>query len=362
MSKLLVIDDEPSFREVLADTLREAGYEVEEASDGAKGVIRAREVRPDLILCDIMMSGLDGYDVLAALRQDPWSALIPVIFLTGVDHNVGLRKGMELGADDYLVKPVRAEELVRAIEARLARHGDVRQEVQRRLDRLRSDLAQSLPHEFLTPLTAVMGLSSLLVEDDGSLDAGTLKEVAAGIFVGSRKLQQIIAKFIFYAELEAYTRKRAAGDESAELLAEQAGPLVAQVAQMKADQMARAQDLTVTTQDVRVPMVRDHLRQLVEELVENALTFSTPGSAVSLDLAASSRDAGSILTVRDAGRGMTAEQVRGLEHYAPLRRHQEQPGLGLGLAIVRRVAENHGGRVEIETRPEQGTTVRVHLP
>ena len=143
-------------------------------------------------------------------------------------------------------------------------------------------------------------------------------------------------------------------------MAEHAGALVAQVAQTTADQMGRAGDLTVRADDVRVPMLRDHLRQLVGELVENALTFSKPGSPVSLDLEA--RDGGSLLVVGDRGRGMTPEQARNLEHYAPLRRHQEQPGLGLGLAIVRRVAENHGGRLEIESEPAKGTTVRVYLP
>ena len=111
------------------------------------------------------MGGVDGYEVLTALRRDPRTAIIPVISFTGVGGDTAVRHGMNLGADDYLVKPISTELLVRAVRARLNRSAVFRREAARRLEELRTDLARSLlPHELLTPLTAVMALSSLLME------------------------------------------------------------------------------------------------------------------------------------------------------------------------------------------------------
>ena len=121
MKRILVIEDEPEMRRNIAVLLRYHEYETIEAEDGRKGVALARSEKPDLILCDVMMPELDGYGVLQALQQDARLALIPFIFLTAKGDKDDLRSGMNLGADDYLTKPVGNQELVSAIEARLRR-------------------------------------------------------------------------------------------------------------------------------------------------------------------------------------------------------------------------------------------------
>ena len=121
MKRILVIEDEPEMRRNLAALLRYQEYDPIEAENGRAGVELARRGRPDLILCDVMMPELDGYGVLQALQQDPELALIPFIFLTAKGEKDDLRSGMDLGADDYLTKPVANADLVRAIEARLRR-------------------------------------------------------------------------------------------------------------------------------------------------------------------------------------------------------------------------------------------------
>jgi DNA-binding NarL/FixJ family response regulator len=122
MKKILVIEDEPEMRRNIATLLRFHDYKVIEAENGRKGVELARRENPDLILCDVMMPELDGYGVLQALQQDTSLALVPFIFLTAKGEKEDLRSGMNLGADDYLTKPVTNNELVNAIEARLRRY------------------------------------------------------------------------------------------------------------------------------------------------------------------------------------------------------------------------------------------------
>jgi Response regulator containing a CheY-like receiver domain and an HTH DNA-binding domain len=121
MKKILVIEDEPEMRRNITTLLRYYDYEPVAAENGRVAVEMARREKPDLILCDVMMPELDGYGVLHALQSDPSLARIPFIFLTAKGEKDDLRSGMNLGADDYLTKPVVNADLVRAIESRLRR-------------------------------------------------------------------------------------------------------------------------------------------------------------------------------------------------------------------------------------------------
>ena len=121
MKKILIIEDEPEMRRNITSLLRYYDYEPIAAQNGRVAVEMARLKRPDLILCDVMMPELDGYGVLHALQSDDSLARIPFIFLTAKGEKDDLRSGMNLGADDYLTKPVVNADLVRAIESRLRR-------------------------------------------------------------------------------------------------------------------------------------------------------------------------------------------------------------------------------------------------
>jgi len=121
MKKILVIEDEPEMRRNVTTLLRYHDYAPIAAENGRQGIEVARKEKPDLILCDVMMPELDGYGVLQALQADPLLAQTPFIFLTAKGEKDDLRSGMNLGADDYLTKPVANVDLVRAIEARLRR-------------------------------------------------------------------------------------------------------------------------------------------------------------------------------------------------------------------------------------------------
>jgi len=125
MIKVLVIEDEEAVRKTISDLLEVKGYDVFSVSGGKEGVKLAKELIPDLILCDIMMPDYDGYKVLKKLLAESKTALIPFIFLTAKAEMSDLRLGMELGADDYIVKPFKAKELYSAIETRLAKHKSI---------------------------------------------------------------------------------------------------------------------------------------------------------------------------------------------------------------------------------------------
>ena len=141
MIELLLIEDEAAMRDLIATALEFEGYRVHRAAGGESGLDLARRHRPALIICDVMMPGTDGYQVLASLRADPTLAPVPFIFLTARGAKRDLRLGMSSGADDYLTKPVVLDDLLAAVRARLARHVAVQ--------RKRPDFSSAKPLEKL---------------------------------------------------------------------------------------------------------------------------------------------------------------------------------------------------------------------
>lgn len=126
MTTILLIEDNTSLRRNLAEILTLEGYRVLTAAEGQSGLQQARDEKPDLILCDIMMPGVDGYEVLTQVRAHASTASLPLIFLTAKGDMPDLRLGMSLGADDYLPKPVSRVDLLEAVRVRLQRHSQQR--------------------------------------------------------------------------------------------------------------------------------------------------------------------------------------------------------------------------------------------
>jgi len=150
MKRILIIEDEPEMRRNIGALLRYHQYQAIPAENGRAGLEAARRDQPDLILCDVMMPEVDGYGLLQALQADPALARIPFIFLSAKGEKEDLRSGMNLGADDYLTKPVDNSELIRAIETRLRR---AEQQVKREF---KPDFSSSKPLQALglTPRAA----------------------------------------------------------------------------------------------------------------------------------------------------------------------------------------------------------------
>lgn len=126
MTKILVIEDELPIRSKIETILEYEGYDVVGAGDGVEGVKLAQTESPDLVICDVLMPEMNGYGALSALRSNVSTAAIPVIFLTAAASRADMRKGMELGADDYITKPYTVDELLTAVRTRLLRRDTIR--------------------------------------------------------------------------------------------------------------------------------------------------------------------------------------------------------------------------------------------
>ena len=362
MSKILVIDDEPWLREMIRAALEEEGFEVIEAANSPEGVARAREQRPDLILCDVNMDKADaGYTILAKLREDAATATIPFILMTGLADAAGMRHGMDLGADDYLPKPFKVDELYATVNARLRKAQTVREEAEKKLSLLRSQISLMLPHEMRTPLNGIISNAEMLAESAASLDSREIAEMSQEICQSGQRLERLIENFLIYAQLEIVASDPQSISNLRAARTSRPAELVRAAALAQAEKAGRPNDLVLELADAPLAMAEDYLKKIAVELVQNALKFSDAGRPVRIRLKAAANEVE--FSVRDDGRGFSLEQINRIGAYMQFERkmHDEQ-GFGLGLAIAKKLVELHGGELLIDSTPGMGSTVTVKLP
>ncbi len=362
MTTILVIEDEPTIRENIVETLELTNYKVLAAQNGLVGVYLARQHRPDLIICDIMMPELDGYGVLLDLHSDSLMSTVPFIFLTAKSDRAAIREGMGLGADDYLTKPFTPPELLDAVSVRLNKHSAIIQEHEQKLENLRGNLILLLPHELRTPLTAILGYSDLLLADDDLKDMPHVLSMVNSINRAGKRLYHLVENFLLYAQIEILKvdDERKANLQENYTAIPQA--IIEEQAILKAREVNREADLRLDVIDVEaVRVAQDSLKKIVGELVDNAFKFSKAGTPV--DVGTTVADAKYVLSIRDLGRGMTPQQIADIGAYMQFERTlHEQQGSGLGLSIARGLVELQGGQLTIESIPNQRTTVSVVFP
>ena len=362
MNKILVIDDESWLRDMIRLALQQRGYEVLEAVDSVEGAAKARELLPDLILCDVSMGGLDdGYNTLVKLRGDAVTAAIPIILMTGMADSAGMRQAMELGADDYLPKPFKVEELYAALDARLRKAHTVRQDAEQKLSTLRTQISLMLPHEMRTPLNGIISNAELLATSAATLGSDVIAEMGEEISKSGQRLERLIENFLFCARLEivATDLESVMALRSEKIL--QPAALVRAAAMAQAELFGRGNDLVVELADMPLPIAEEYFKKIASELVQNAFKFSEAGSPVLVTLRTVGEEVE--FSVHDRGHGFSVEHIRQVNAYVQFeRKMKDEQGLGLGLAIARKLADLHGGHLTISSSKEAGTTVTVKLP
>jgi diguanylate cyclase len=224
--KILVIEDEAPIRANILKILNFKGYETVAAEDGEIGIQQAKRHLPDLIVCDVMMPQLDGYGVLYALRQDPETSAIPLVFLTAKADRADFRQGMNLGADDYLTKPFTSAELLETVSARLAKQASVTQPLVDEIKRVAENLSRvayidpltDLPnriflrHKLLEAVTQAQRRQSQVGVLCLNLDRFSTVNTSLGNFAGDSLLQAVAGRLLALAD-DSMTVARLGGDE-----------------------------------------------------------------------------------------------------------------------------------------------------
>lgn len=362
MKKVLIIEDEASIRDNLEEILRLSDYETLKAADGEIGLKLAQTESPDLIICDIMLPKLDGYEILKAVRQNEATAHLPFVFLTAKVDRCDIRLGMEFGADDYLTKPFTATELLNTIATQLDKQATRDRQVQNQLEQLRSQIALSLPHELYTPLNGILGMSQILLEEHNNIEPAEVQEIATTIHQSGLRLYHLLQNFVLYTELELMvTNPQRVTDLRNKVHPCSVKDVITKIASEKAKAVDRVADLYIEIEEDKVMLDGRHLQKIVEEVVDNAFKFSMVGTPVCVMGKACQKTFQ--LGISDCGRGLTPQQIAQIGAYMQFeRRIYEQQGSGLGLTLAKRLIELYGGELAIESVPYEKTTIWMILP
>jgi two-component system sensor histidine kinase/response regulator len=350
--KVLVIEDDARWRTLVELSLEADGHSVLTAADGLAGLALASE-KPDVILCDVEMPRLNGYAVLEALRQQPELRSIPFIFLTARSARSDQRKGMVLGADDYITKPFEPRELVESIAGVLAKRETLSDRLKHYTDEYHREMAAPWAHELLTPLNGILGIAAMLESEAGSIPPADLRDLARSISQSARRQQSLARKLLQYFQLQQL-REANWSDPGAAM---EAGAGIEDEVIGVAERCNRSADLRLECAPAAVRISPAWLRAAAGELVENAFKFSSPGTPVTVT--GRMVDGLYRLEVTDRGPSMTSDEIGQIAAFRQFdRAKHEQQGLGLGLAIVVHIAALHHAPLTLEPQTE-GTGLRA---
>ena len=361
MKRILVIDDDELYRQMIAGILEQAGYSAEVADDGVQGLELAQADCPDLIICDVMMDPLDGYGVFERFRMDPVTGTIPFIFITGVPQKDSLRKGMSLGADDFLLKPFTATDLLSSVETRLRKHQEMTEKALRRHSHQRASGESALPHQLRTSLSTVIELSEIITRVDRVLSAMEVVEFGKSINRAGRSLKGVIENLLMLLGIEASAHDLKNVEVIRELGFSNSSELITAFSRSKGEAYNRVQDLKLALCDASLAVSPEHFIKILDEILDNAFKFSNVGTPVEVKTQLDKNEL--VLSVRDQGQGLSRKQVPNVGAYKQFEyKFYEHKGIGLGLTVAKSLTELHGGRMEIEVATGHGTTVLVFLP
>jgi two-component system, sensor histidine kinase and response regulator len=361
VSKILVIEDQPNVRENIVELLGAENFEALAAEDGIEGVHLAQEHHPDLIVCDVMMPELDGYEVLNMLRQDPGTAMIPFIFLTAKAATKDMRQGMNLGADDYLTKPFTRTELLQAISSRLSRQQTFVQHAETELAGLQQSISYSLPDKILNPLDEIARTSKIFTQDAKEINPDTLKELGQSIYDHTQFLQRAIQNFFLYMNLEFLARNTDILEAIQHSDTMRPGDFIHIVSTQKAKDYGRSKDVKAITTNVHLGIATDDLKKIIEESLDFALSMTPPQTPISI---ATEVIQGTFqYSLQFPFKELSLELQQRISAKESMdRSFFEELDPGLGLLIINRIAELYSGNLTLDCQPDLQFRLTVSLP
>lgn len=360
--RVLVVDDQDPNRLLLRDLLEVEGHEVTEAADGATALRLVAEGAPDLILLDVNMPGMDGFEVCRRLKADPKTVSIPVLLVTALSHREQRITGIASGANDYITKPIDGAELTLRVRNAIRMHR-LHAEVQsqytqlQRLEQLRDNLVHMIVHDLRAPLTGILLYMDMLRQDAGdSLDpelAGYLDEASRS----ARWIADMVGDLLDMSRLESGMMPLNRTEVDLCALAAEAMKSVSGAGR-GAPVMCEAPPQPITALCDRQVILR-----VIANFVGNASKFTPREGQIRVQV--SMDESGPRVAVSDTGPGIPAQALDTLfDKFSQVEaaQQQSQRSSGLGLTFCKLAVEAHGGRVGVESEVGKGSVFWFVLP
>lgn len=334
--KILIIEDDLDVSENISELLNEEGYDVIKADNGIEGLALIKSHQPDLIICDVSMPGFSGLEVLRNIHDEKINTSNPFIFLSAKTTKEDVRKGMNLGADDYITKPYTREEILNAVSIRLKKT----ELIEEKNVKLRESIAYSLPHELNTPLNIIHVATGILRDERAILGKDEFDEYLAYIEIAGKNIHHVIAKYMLLLDVYVSRADKNASKNFPKEICNLPDSIIKTIASTKAELYGRENDTKVKVEHSSINVSDRDFTQITAELIDNAFKFSEPGCSVTIQAGKSFSEY--LLSITNTGSSMTENEISLIGEFMQFgRKNMEFKGLGLGLFIAKSLCENY---------------------
>jgi two-component system sensor histidine kinase/response regulator len=359
-ANILIVDDTPDNLRLLTGILEQLGYEVRPATSGAQALQAAEHAPPDLVLLDVTMPEMNGYEVCRRFKATPALKDIPIIFLTALSDIADKVKAFEVGGVDYITKPFHLEEVQARVRTHLAlRSANVELATSyaklQQLEQLREDLVHMVVHDMRSPLTVLAGRLEFLKQNCESLGQEAAEDLRAAM-QGAQVVARMANDLLDVGRLEEGKVRLALGEHELGGLADEVR------ASLRGYERGRTIELEVAAATV-VVCDSSLVRRILENLVSNAIKHTPSGSAVRITVG--QREQRARITVSDRGPGVPQEARHKIfEKFGMVaaRAQARYHSAGVGLAFCKLAVEAHGGSIGVDAREPNGSTFWFELP
>lgn len=366
-TSILVVDDTPANLRLLCSMLAEHGYETRPVTDGQTAINAALADPPDMILLDINMPNMNGYEVCETLKADGQLEDIPVIFISALNETVDKVRAFAAGGLDYISKPFHIDEVLARISTQLALR-EQRREIERlreqdrqyfeKLSQMKDDMLRIASHDLKNPLSKIM-MAAQLIEMNDEISTEVGQRHLGIIQAGAAQMKTLIADILDLAQLEtglALNKKDLHLNEFLQYIVDSA--------QMQVEEKSLDLYLQLPTSRAIIEGDPARLGQVVENLVSNAIKYTPVGGQITVGCHINA-DHTVTITVEDTGLGIPHDDIPHLFekfYRVNTEEHQSTEGTGLGLSIVQTIVEQHHGTIWVESTLGEGSCFNVCLP
>jgi two-component system, sensor histidine kinase and response regulator len=361
---VLIVDDVVDNLHMLTDMLELQGHEVRIAMSGKEALEKIADKHPDLILLDIQMPGMTGYEVCEKVKGSKATEDIPVIFLSALSETADILKGFEVGGVDYVSKPFQFREVVARVQSQMAvaqqrrELAELRERDQQQFQMIaaaKDIFIHAAAHDLKNPLTGVFLYIQSLRESPPKNQAA-LEDALDGIEGRARKMQSLVSDILDLAQMQV--------GNPMTFIEQPIQPIMLKVME-NFDMLAREKNISLFLKmpddPIRMALDNHYFERMIDNLVSNAIKYTDPNGEVRVSLELND---GILIRVTDTGIGIPKEdlsKVFDAFYRVKKKNHSKESGTGLGLSIVAAVVQEHGGTINVESAEGHGTSFSLYF-